>query len=618
MPMPTRVDRGGKTQAMLNRLSSEWAYLRGFLRALRATDPIAKNPSRTIRDLAEDAARRHRDRVALISERETLTYRQWNGRANLYARWALAQGFAKGDVVALLMPNRPEYLCIWLGLAKAGVITALLNTNLPGNSLARLILSVDCRAIIVDAALIGHFEATMRHLDRAPQIFVHGDCNDGPAHDHRRVDEELAGFSDADIPTKQRVALTLSDPCLYIFTSGTTGLPKAANVNHYRVQLAMLGFAAVTRATAEDCIYDALPMYHTVGGLCTPGAALMVGGTCVIRERFSAHDFWTDIVAHGCTMFAYVGELCRYLLAMPAGPCDRAHKIRLCIGNGLRPDIWTTFARRFDLAHILEFYAATEGNITLFNFDQRPGTIGRIPPCMERKFIVKIVRFDTASEAPLRDAAGRCIECAPGETGEAIGQILDDAAHPTSRFDGYSQKAANETKILHDVFQAGDRWFRSGDLMRRDARGYFYFVDRTGDTFRWKGENVSTTEVAEAISAFPGVREAMVYGVAVAGTEGRAGMAALVIADPSDFALDCFQAHLAAQLPEYAQPLFLRFEASLPMTSTFKPRKIELVADGFDPDRIAGPVFFNDQEQKRFLRMDRSLHRQIVSGEKRL
>ncbi len=298
---------------MLKRVSSEWAYLRGFLRALKATNSVPKNPQRTIRDLAEEAARRYTDRPALISQRETLTYRQWNGRANLYARWAQSQGFTKGDVVALMMPNCPDYLCIWLGFAKAGLVTALLNTNLSGASLARTIASVDCRAIVVDARLLGALESARQTLDPMPQIFVHGDAAGAP--DYPRIDAALSSFSETDLAGDERTPLNVADPCLYMFTSGTTGLPKAANINHLRVQVAMRGFAAITGATAHDRIYDALPMYHAMGGLCTPGAALMTGGACVIRESFSAHEFWSDIVGYRCTLFSYIGEMCRYLLA---------------------------------------------------------------------------------------------------------------------------------------------------------------------------------------------------------------------------------------------------------------------------------------------------------------
>ena len=359
-------------------------------------------------------------------------------------------------------------------------------------------------------------------------------------------------------------------------------MPKAARITHSRLQRMIYGFSAAMNAKASDRMYQCLPMYHSTGGVLAVGAVLTVGGSCFIRERFSATDFWTDIVRHQCTMFVYVGELCRYLLNAPPGSNDRAHRIRLCFGNGLRPDIFTAFRDRFGIKQIMEFYGASEGNIALFNLDSHPGAVGRIPSWAKKSFPIKIVAYDVEQNLDKRNAEGRCIECAPDEVGEALGEILDDPSKPASRFDGYADAGATKSKTLRDVFGAGDAWFRTGDLMRRDAAGYYYFVDRIGDTFRWKGENVSTTEVAEAIATFPGVREANVYGVAVPGYEGRAGMAALVVDGAPDFDLPGLRAHIATHLPTYARPVFLRFRRDLEMTSTFKQKKTELVAEGFD------------------------------------
>jgi fatty-acyl-CoA synthase len=288
----------------LGRVAGEIRYLRGALRTLRAVSPISKHPNRTLRDLAERCAARYADRLALISDRETFTYREWNGRANRYARWAASQGIHKGDVVALLMPNRPEYMCVWLGIAKIGGVTALLNTNLTGKSLAHCITTVAAKAIIVDAAMLPALQTARPMLGNAPVIFVHGAAGNLP-----RVDTALADFSDADLPMSERVPLTINDKCVFIYTSGTTGMPKAANINHYRVQLAMLAFAGATGTTGNDRMYDCLPMYHTVGGVCAPGAVLTVGGSCVIRESFSAREFWGDVARWQCTIFAYIGEL---------------------------------------------------------------------------------------------------------------------------------------------------------------------------------------------------------------------------------------------------------------------------------------------------------------------
>ncbi len=603
---------------VLERLASEFAYARGAWRALRRTSGIARHPDHTTRDLIEELAALHGPRLALFSDTEELTYAGLNARANQYARWARAMGYGKGDVIGLLMPNRPEYVAIWLGVIKIGGVAALLNTNLPGPSLAHCLATVNARAVIVDAALLHLYEDAKPLLAADAKVFVHGGVRSAEAPDAPTLASIVAGFSEGDIPAAELPPLTINDHCLYIFTSGTTGLPKAANMNHYRVQLAMLGFAGVTGAKRDDRMYIALPMYHTNGGLGAVGAMLTVGGSCYIREKFSAREFFPDIARRQCTMFFYIGELCRFLLATPPAPEDTRHRVRLCVGNGLRPDIFAAFRDRFELPKILEFYASTEGNITIFNFDSRPGAVGRIPKWMESKFIVKIVRFDVETEQPVRGADGRCVECAPNEVGETLGQILEDPSKPAARFEGYVDKAASESKILRDVFAPGDAWFRSGDLMRKDELGYFFFADRIGDTFRWKGENVSTNEVGEAISGYPGVKEATVYGVAVPGMDGRAGMASLVVDQAGTFDLGGLADFIAAWLPEYARPLFFRFRDHLDMTATFKQRKVDLVAEGFDPARIQDPLFFADPKTRKLAPLDSGLWREICSGSMRL
>ncbi len=599
---------------MFRRIASEWAYFNGCTRALRRTYTIARHPTRTVRDLFETQARDYGERLALDSDHERLTHQELNARANQYARWARATGLRKGDVVGLLMPNRPEYVAIWVGLAKMGGVSALLNTHLAGASLAQCIDGARMKAIIVDARLRDAFEAARPLMQAPPRVFVHGEGQTGETPEAPRLDKMLAGFSGADIPASERPPLTIEDRCLYVYTSGTTGLPKAANLNHYRTQLAMFGFAGVIGARRDDRVYLALPMYHSTGGIGAIGAALSAGGSCYIRESFSAREFWSDIVRQDCTAFFYVGELCRILLATPRGPFDRKHRLRLCVGNGLRPDIFAKFRERFGLKKIVEFYAATEGNITLFNFDCTPGAVGRIPKWLERKLVVKIVRFDIGQERPVRGADGRCIECGPDEVGEALGRIIDDPSKPTGRFEGYADADASQAKILRDVFAPGDAWFRSGDLLSKDKRGYFSFVDRVGDTFRWKGENVSTTQVAEAMTTFPGVTQACVYGVKVPGADGRAGMAALVVEDRSRFDFGAFHTHLATHLPPCARPLFLRFCERLDMTATFRQRKTALAAEGFDPTRSADPIVVADPAAKTFAPLDSERYRALGEG----
>ena len=609
---PTLI-RGRSALSSLTRAVNEIVCLRGALGALRRTTQIAKNPSQTICDALRDLAVRYGDRVALVSDRESLSYRELDGRANRYARWARRKGIGKGDVVALMMSNRPEYMAIWIGLARVGAATALLNTNQTGAALAHSVKVVGARWAIVEDSLWEAFASGSDLLLASIDISVHGEHGAAES-----VDRALLDLSDSELTATERAAVTINDPCVFVYTSGTTGLPKAANINHYRVLLAMLGFAGAMGTRASDRIYVCLPMYHTNGGVLAPGSALMVGGTCVIRERFSARDFWSDIVRHRCTMFVYIGELCRYLLNTPPSPAEAQHRLRMCFGNGLRPDVWMAFRQRFRLPRIVEFYAATEGNCSMFNFDGTVGAVGRIPKWAERRFPMKVVRFDVAAEAPVRDAEGRCIECAFGEAGETIGQILSDPKRPGNRFEGYADKTATERKILRDVFEPGDAWFRTGDLMRKDALGYYYFVDRIGDTFRWKGENVATSEVAEALTSFPGVREANVYGVAVPGLEGRAGMVSLVADDPTRFDFRAFFAHASSRLADYARPVFLRFADQLDATATFKQRKLGLVAQGCDPTVIDDPIFLADPAAGTYVPLDRDLYGRIASGSLRL
>jgi fatty-acyl-CoA synthase len=605
----------GMIAQLFDRLAADVTTMRGAMRTLRMTTHIAKNPTRIFPDVVEELADRYGDAPALLSDRESFTYREFATRTNRYARWALAQDVAKGDTICLLMPNRPEFLALWVGVTRVGGVVALLNTNLAGKALAHCVNVVTPKHIVVAAELLPSFKHAQLDIIAKAKVWLHG-AADG---DLPRLDRALGGFAGEKLNPAERPVLTIEDRALYIYTSGTTGLPKAANMNHYRVMLATHAFAGVMDVQASDRMYDCLPMYHTAGGLLATGPLLIKGGSIVLREKFSAREFWDDIVRWDCTLMQYIGEFCRYLVNSPPQPQERAHRLRLACGNGLRPDVWPQFKERFNIPQIVEFYAATEGNVTLFNFEGKEGAVGRIPWYLAGRFPTRIVRFDVELQQPVRGPQGFCIECDDNEPGEVIGKILKDPSKPGARFEGYASQAETDKKILRDAFQKGDVWFRTGDLMRRDARGYFYFVDRIGDTFRWKGENVSTSEVQEAIGTFGadgGRLEANVYGVSVPGHEGRAGMAALIA--PDDFDLMAFRSHLAASLPDYARPVFLRIRREIEVTSTFKQKKVDLVKQGFNPKEISDPIYFNDPAAKAFVRLDPPLYERICNGQVRL
>ena len=594
---------------IFQRAASEIAYLRGALRTLNRVKPIKSTPNRTMCERMEEVAALHPDRIALISDRETFTYGAYNGRANRYARFVQSEGIAKGDTIVLLMPNRPDYLAVWMGVARAGGATALLNTSQSGQALAHSIAIVKPKLAIVSVDLLEAWQSALPFLENPPKLFVHGES---------AFDAALLGFSPDALSLNERVTLTLDDKCLYIFTSGTTGLPKAANINHYRVSAMALGFSSVMEIEARDRLYDCLPMYHSNGGILSTLGVLIRGGSVVIREKFSAREFWSDIVKHHCTRFFYIGELCRYLLNAPPGPYDRSHKIKLICGNGLRPDIWKSFSSRFGIKHIREFYGATEGNIALFNFDARPGAVGRIPKWAEKRFVVNVVRFDVEHERPMRDKNGHCIPCLPGEIGEIIGEIIDDPLAPANRFEGYADKKADEAKILRNVFCEGDAWFRSGDLVTRDEQGYFYFVDRIGDTFRWKGENVSTNEVAETINTHAGVAACAVYGVSVPGHDGKAGMAAIMPSDDIPLQLDRLVDHLIKNLPQHARPVFIRIRREMDITGTFKLRKIDLMREGIEPPDTAEDIHWYDTGIGQYRVLDSDTRHALKEGRLRL
>jgi fatty-acyl-CoA synthase len=593
-------------------IQSNGSAARAWLRALELTAPIAGNRDRILPVVIEEAAARFGEAPALLSDRESLTYRALAARANQYARWALGQGLAKGDVVCLLMSNRPEYMAIWLGITSVGVVVSLLNTNLEGPPLAHCIRVVSPKCVIVAAELVDTLAAALSCAELSTAVWTYC-AKDAP---FPRIDLAIARLSVEPLRQDERRGTRINDLALHIYTSGTTGLPKAANVSHARVMQWSHWFAGMMEVLPGNRMYNCLPMYHSVGGVQAPGAVLVAGGAVVIREKFSASQFWTDIVRWDCTLFQYIGELCRYLLHAAPVPDESDHRIRLACGNGLAPDVWDAFKNRFRIPRILEFYAATEGSVSLFNVQGKRGAIGHIPPYLAHRFSPALVVLDVERGEPARDEDGFCIRCAPDQPGEAISKVAGDPSNIGSRFEGYTNKEASEKKMLRDVFETGDAWIRTGDLMRKDEKGYFYFVDRIGDTFRRKGENVATSEVSEAICSFPGVKHANVYGVAVPGTEGRVGMAALVAEQELD--LDVFRKHLASRLPPYARPLFLRIRSAVNLTGTFKYSKTDLVSQGYDPVTSKDTLYFDHPESDRFVQLDKQLYDRIQCGGIRL
>lgn len=582
-----------------------------WLRALQRTAGIERNPGVTLPLLIEHMALRLGDAPALLARDGCLSYRALAARANQYARFGVDSGLRAGDTSALLMGNCAEYLAIWLGLTRLGVSVALLNSHLSGEALAHSIGIVEPKLLITDADLAASLGAIRPRLQPALKVVVAG----VQASDFAPL--RLAQYKDEPLSAAEAPLPTLDMTALQIYTSGTTGLPKAANVSHYRLMQWSNWFAGLLDTTPADRMYNCLPLYHSVGGVVATGATLLGGGAVVIRRRFSASEFWRDVREERCTLFQYIGELCRYLVNQPRESGEGEHQLRIACGNGLRLDVWNEFKARFHIPRILEYYAATEGNFSLYNCEGEPGAIGRIPPFLAHRLPVALVQFDVVAGEPARDEEGRCRRCGVDEVGEAIGLIPDEKTARAGRFEGYSDAQASKRKVLNDVFKPGDAWYRTGDLMRRDARGFYYFVDRVGDTYRWKGENVSAAEVHTVLAGAPGVLDAVVYGVPVPGADGRAGMAALVVTN--DFDLAAFRHHVRKHLPAYARPVFVRLLTdAIAATGTFKPLKQELTQAGFDPRLVRDRLYADDPRLGAYVPVDQSVVADIQSGRRRL
>jgi fatty-acyl-CoA synthase len=583
-------------------LAREYNYIRTVARTFWRLRHIKRDGGRTFVDVIEEQADKTPEAPAILFLDRVISYRAFDEGANRFADWARGQGVGRGEVVVLLLENGPEYLMAWLGLIKLGAVAALINTNLKKAPLAHSIAIAHARLAIVGADLCPALAEAMRGADAPPVVWTLGGGD---------LDAALEKASPKRPDKSVRAGLLAKHNALYIYTSGTTGMPKAANFSHFRMMFMMYGFAGALKTTAADRTYVTLPLYHATGGICAVGMTLTAGGAVIIKRRFSAHEFWDDARRYKATLFAYVGELCRYLLNAPPDPRDGEHVLRGCTGNGLRPEIWPAFQKRFAIPRIVEFYGATEGNVSMLNYDNVVGAVGRVPGYMRGLFPTRLVRFDIAQQKPVRGPDGFCVECAPGEVGEAIGAISD---RPGRSFEGYTAAGDTQKKILRDVFKTGDIWFRTGDLLRRDELGYFTFVDRVGDTFRWKGENVATSEVAEALTVVPGILEVNVYGVAVPGCDGRAGMAALV-------ARNGFDPEMLAdriELPAFARPLFIRLRPEMEVTGTFKLKKADLVSQGFDPDVIPDPLFWFDPGAARYKPLTQAVYADIVSGRVKL
>jgi fatty-acyl-CoA synthase len=529
------------------------------------TGLLARPTSKTsIGKVFQDRAANLGDKVFLRFGDQQLSYRESNATVNRYAAVLAARGVGRGDVVGVMLRNSPNAVLMMLAVVKCGAIAGMLNYHQRGDVLAHSLGLLNAKVLVAEADLI---EA----VDECGGLEIEPTTIEEM--------ERLAATAPTTNPPSASAVLA-KDTAFYIFTSGTTGHPKASVMTHKRWLAALAAFGGLgLRLKGSDTLYSCLPLYHNNALTVAVGSVINAGGTLALGKSFSASRFWDEVIASDATAFIYIGEICRYLLNQPEKPTDRAHKVRLIAGNGLRPEIWDEFTSRFNIPRVCEFYAASEGNTAFINMFNVPKSAGCTP------MPAAYVQYDTDTGAPLRGADGRVQRVPTGEPGLLLSPVTR-----LQPFDGYTDPSASEKKLVRNAFRDGDCWFNTGDVMSPQGMGHAAFVDRLGDTFRWKGENVATTQVERALASNKSVEECTVFGVEIPRTGGRAGMAAIKLREGSDFDGKAMGETVYKELPAYAMPLFVRLVDSMEHTTTFKSRKVDLREQGYGAD-VEDPLY---------------------------
>lgn len=558
----------------------------------------------------EKQAAKYKDKPLILFEDRVISYTLFNETANRYSHLFQKRGFIKGDTVAVLMDNRPEFLIVHAGLSKIGVIPALVNSNIKGQTLAHAINIAEARALVIGAEYLPEYLKIKKDvkLKKPGTIFIEPD--NAPV-------KIPAGMENLKLliatePVSNPLLLppiNSKDTLEYIYTSGTTGLPKATELKQQKwLQLGYGPGGLALRAIPDDIQYLCLPLYHNSGINIAWAVTVVSGGTIALRRKFSAKNFWDDIRKYKATLFIYIGELCRYLNNQPPKENDSNNTLKYILGNGMRGDYWEEFQERFGIEKIIEVYGATEGVGAIANFKGVPGMIGKLSAAGIR--MGEVVKYDIDKEEIIRDSNGFAVKCKLDETGLFLAAISN-----TNPFSGYkNNKDATNSKILEDVFKKGDRYFISGDLFRIHKKGYVSFVDRLGDTFKWKGEVVATNEVSDIVSRFGAFEDCNVYGVTVKKTEGRAGMAALTMLPGEKLDLAKFASYVTEHLAVYARPYFLRIRKEIDATSSFKQIKAHLQKEGFNPEIIKDPLYFLDPEKCKYIKITKKVFDDIEKG----
>ncbi|XP_063432253.1 long-chain fatty acid transport protein 6-like [Mytilus trossulus] len=596
-------------------------YIGDDIRTIRATKRTAGAimkamiEDKRIIDQFEAAVAKHPKKTFVIFEDKYYTYEFVDSMANRIANAVQKLNIKQTDTVAMMIYNEPAFVWTFLGLQKLGIAAAFVNFHLKSKPLAHSIAVSEAKALIVGEGdeLLASIDEIRDELSSLP-IYVYGKCRAELDDRYISMDDLVIVANPVPICKVFRQSVSPLHPICYIYTSGTTGLPKPAIINQTKA-IGLSKSFLFFNFNENDIAYICTPLYHSAATVLGFFNTIDVGATILIGRKFSARAYFDEVREHNVTVVQYIGEMCRYLIRVPPNDLDKVHKVRVAIGNGLRPDIWEEFKGRFNIPLIAEFFGATEGTTGTWNILNKPGCIGRWSP-LTRQFGPPrgvenyLVRHDPITYEPIRDKNGRCVLVKPGEEGLFISGVPE---YITSFYKG--TKEMNEKKIVRNAFKDGDEFFNFGDLFYLDKHYYMYFRDRVGDTFRWKSENVSTREVSDAISTLPFVQDANVYGVQIQGADGRAGMAAITFNHGTTVTTELLQQmyrKMEHELPSYARPIFLRILNEQIVTQTMKHRKIELVEEGFDPNKVTDPLYVLDNLSKTYVPLSLDNYSQVI------
>lgn len=552
--------------------------------------------------LIEQKAKELPERPAVHFEGVELTYDELNRKCNQVSNFFLGQKAEKGMTCALFLENSLDYIKFLAGLAKIGVVSALLNTEFKKQQLQHVINISNADWLVVHQSLLHKIEEVIEGLNVTEKdIWVLGGEGDEKFQSLDLLINQAADNNPelSDPPRMQELAW-------YLFTSGTTGMSKAVKCKYKTQLLASEGvYIIASPCSQDDVFYSPIPLNH-VWGLMTFCGAMQAGAKFVLRKKFSVTSYWDDVRKHNATVASYIGEIPQYLYNQPPLPDDADNPLRKFVGLGLKADLWEKFKERFAIEEIVEVYGASEGGIPLINIAGLPGMVGRLvnPGAA-------LVKYDMENEDFLYDENGFMMRCEePGE----LGVLIFSKTDPNININEYTDEKATEKKVLRNVFEEGDAWFNSGDLFTLHEGRWLSFQDRLGDTFRWKSENVSTQEVESVLINYPGIELAAVYGVEVPNMPGKACMAAIKQDPGSSWDWEDFNKYVTANLAHFAIPRFIRFVDNVELTPTHKMKKSHFVEEAYDHTKIKDPLYYRDCAKEKYFLIDDESAELIKNG----